>query len=69
MKEQIVITALLGLSFLVLFGIAELLYHYGKVKAEITRKTVHIGTGILTLYFRCFWKAIGRYYFCAAVLR
>lgn len=51
MKEQIIITALLGLSFLVLFGIAELLYHYGKVKAEITRKTVHIGTGILTLLF------------------
>lgn len=51
MKEQIVITALLGLSFLVLFGIAELLYHFAGVKAEITRKTVHIGTGILTLLF------------------
>lgn len=51
MKEQLVITALLGLSFLLLFGVAELLYHYAKIKAEITRKMVHIGTGILTLLF------------------
>jgi dolichol kinase len=51
MNEQIIITALLGLSFLVLFGVAELLYHYARVKSEITRKTVHIGTGILTLLF------------------
>lgn len=57
MKEQIVITAVLGLSFLVLFGIAELLYHYAKVKAEITRKTVHIGTGILTLLFPVLLKS------------
>lgn len=51
MKQQLLITILLGLSFLALFGAAELLYHYAKVKAEITRKTVHIGTGILTLLF------------------
>ena len=51
MKQQIVITLVLGLSFLILFGIAELLYHYANIKAEITRKTVHIGTGILTLLF------------------
>ena len=51
MKQQMIITAALGLSFLALFGIAEMLYHYAKVKAEITRKTVHTGTGILTLLF------------------
>jgi len=35
--------------FLILFGIAELLYHCGKVQVEITRKIVHLGTGLITL--------------------
>ena len=42
---------ILGACFLVLFGLAELLYHFVKVKAELTRKLVHAGTGFLTLLF------------------
>jgi dolichol kinase len=57
MKQQIIITAILAGSFLVLFGIAELLYHYGKVRAELTRKLVHVGTGILTLLFPILLKS------------
>jgi phytol kinase len=41
----------LGLCFLALFAIAELLYHIARWKAEHTRKLVHAGTGILTLLF------------------
>ena len=41
-------------SFLVLFGMAELLYHYLKVPGETTRKIVHIGTGLITLSFPLF---------------
>ncbi len=43
--------AILAASFLGLFGIAELLYHFAKVKVELTRKLVHLGTGALTLLF------------------
>lgn len=42
---------LLGIAFLALFAIAELLYHRTKVKAEYTRKFVHVITGLLTLLF------------------
>jgi phytol kinase len=38
-------------SFLLLFGVAELLYHKLKVKVEITRKLVHMVTGLLALLF------------------
>lgn len=51
MNQQLINTAILAGSFLALFGLAELLYHFAKVKAEITRKIVHFGTGILTLLF------------------
>lgn len=37
--------------FILLFIVAELLYHKAKVKAEYTRKFVHVGTGLLTLLF------------------
>lgn len=40
--------------FLVLFGLAEILYHYARVYVEITRKMVHIGTGLITLSFPVF---------------
>lgn len=43
--------ALLSASFLALFGIAEVLYHFAHVKVELTRKLVHLGTGALTLLF------------------
>lgn len=41
----------LTLAFLVLFGIAEVLYHKLQISVEYTRKLVHIGTGLLTMLF------------------
>ena len=49
--RDIINTVILAGSFLALFGIAELLYHKFNVRAEYTRKLVHIGTGLLTLLF------------------
>lgn len=51
MNKEILNTIILAFSFLALFGIAELLYHFLKVKVELTRKLVHVGTGLLTLLF------------------
>ena len=51
MKEEIVLPLLLACCFLILFGFAEFLYHKRKMKAEWTRKIVHIVTGIITLLF------------------
>lgn len=42
---------MLACCFLALFGVSEWLYHIGKVKAEWTRKIVHLATGLLTLLF------------------
>ncbi|MFY9309035.1 MAG: phosphatidate cytidylyltransferase [Bacteroidia bacterium] len=50
-KTDLLNTAILAGAFLLLFGFAEILYHYFKAKVEITRKIVHFGTGILTLLF------------------
>ena len=50
-QQEIIYMAIYAGSFLALFGIAELLYHYAKVYIEITRKVVHIGTGLITLSF------------------
>lgn len=44
-------TLILAGCYLALFTIGELLYHVGKVKVEITRKFVHVGTGLLALLF------------------
>lgn len=44
-------TILLGGIFLLLFLITELLHRKLKVHAEITRKIVHVTTGIITLLF------------------
>ena len=44
-------TIFLSAGFLALFGLAELFYFSGKVKAEYTRKFVHLSSGILTLTF------------------
>lgn len=41
----------LALAFLVLFASAEWLYHKQEVKAEVTRKYVHLATGLLTMLF------------------
>ncbi|OJV22685.1 MAG: hypothetical protein BGO21_05895 [Dyadobacter sp. 50-39] len=49
--KEIIQPLLLACCFLALFALAELLYHFGKIRAEWTRKIVHIGTGLLTLLF------------------
>ncbi len=51
MKQDIINTVLFGAAFLVLFASAELLYHIFKIRAEFTRKYVHISSGIITLLF------------------
>jgi dolichol kinase len=51
MSKEIINTLLLAGSFLFLFCIAEILYHKLKMKADNTRKIVHIGTGLLTILF------------------
>ena len=50
MKELLNVVVL-ALSFLALFALGEVLYHYLKIGVEWTRKCVHIGTGVLTLLF------------------
>ena len=49
--KEITSPLILACCFLALFALAEWLYHFRKVKAEWTRKLVHIGTGLLTLLF------------------
>lgn len=51
MNSDLLNTIILAGAFLMLFVFAEILYHRYKVHAEITRKIVHIFTGILTLLF------------------
>jgi len=51
MSHYYINTILLAFAFLLLFGIAELLYHFLNVKVELTRKLVHFGTGLLTMTF------------------
>ncbi len=51
MNTNILNTIILGAFFLVVFGIAELLYHKANIKVELTRKFVHIGSGLIALLF------------------
>lgn len=51
MNNAIGNTTLLAACFLLLFGLAEILYHKFAVRVEYTRKIVHLGTGLLTLLF------------------
>jgi phytol kinase len=51
MKTEIINTLILAASFIALFIIAEWLYHFLNIKVELTRKLVHLGTGLLTLLF------------------
>lgn len=59
----------MAVPFLLLFALSEWLYHQRKAQAEITRKLVHIGTGLLTLLFpvvfQFLWQVI---VICAAFL-
>jgi len=51
MKDSLSGTLILALAYLILFGTAELIYHKAQVKAEVSRKLVHIMTGVLALSF------------------
>ncbi len=51
MNELYINTAITSLLFLVIFGVAELAYVKFSIKVEITRKFVHIGSGLLCLSF------------------
>lgn len=53
-QTELIHTTLYAGLFLILFGVAEMLYHFAKVYVEITRKVVHIGTGLITLSFPLF---------------
>jgi phytol kinase len=54
MSTQFIYCLILGGSFLALFALGELLYHVAKIQAEYTRKLIHVGTGLLTLFFPVF---------------
>ena len=51
MSKSILNTGILAVAFLLLFALSEFLYHRVKLSSDITRKIVHVGTGILTLLF------------------
>ncbi|MBL1278700.1 MAG: hypothetical protein COA33_000375 [Fluviicola sp.] len=51
MSDNILYTILLSFAYLILFASAELFYHKLKFKAEVTRKYVHIVTGLLAMLF------------------
>ena len=69
MKNEILNTTILAFAFLMLFALAELFNHISLgVRAELTRKLVHFGTGVLTLLFQVMLKQpLGHYCFCAPV--
>lgn len=51
MNDNFINTIFLALAFLVLFISSELMYHKLGVKAENTRKYVHVVTGVLAMLF------------------
>lgn len=51
MKTDLVNTGALALTFISLFIVSELFYHFCKLQVELTRKLVHTGTGLITLFF------------------
>lgn len=51
MSSDISHSLILAFSFLFLFSLAEVLYHFFHLKAEYTRKLVHFSTGFITLLF------------------
>ena len=48
---ELIQTGIYAGLFLVLFTLGELLYHVAKLPVEITRKFVHVGTGLICLSF------------------
>ncbi|MCU0433011.1 MAG: phosphatidate cytidylyltransferase [Bacteroidia bacterium] len=57
MDNQLIHCLWLGACFLTLFSTGEILYHKFGVRAEYTRKLIHLGTGILTLLFPVFLRS------------
>ena len=53
-KIELIHTAVYAGVFAVLFAFGEILYHWLKVPVEITRKFVHLGTGLICLTFPFF---------------
>lgn len=51
MINDLLNTIILSGTFLVLFALGELMYHKFSVKSELSRKFVHLGTGLLTMLF------------------
>lgn len=51
MSYNLLNTLVLAGCYILLFVVGELLYHIFRVKAELTRKLVHMGTGMLALLF------------------
>lgn len=51
MKNDLLNMLILALIFLLLFAISEILYHQCRIKVEMTRKLVHVGTGLICLFF------------------
>jgi phytol kinase len=62
MKQEVLYIIYFMAAFLGLFASAELIYLFGKVKAGITRKIVHVGSGLITLLFPFYltshWSAL-----------
>lgn len=48
---------MISIAGLSLFALTELLYHRFGVKAEITRKTAHVGSGLLSLLFPVYFHS------------
>ncbi|MCA6362959.1 MAG: phosphatidate cytidylyltransferase [Bacteroidetes bacterium] len=57
MDNQLIHCLWLGACFLALFSTGEILYHKFGVRAEYTRKLIHLGTGVLTLLFPVFLRS------------
>jgi phytol kinase len=57
MSGQLLNTFFLASCFLFLFGAGEVLYYKLKINVEISRKIVHIGTGLLTMLFPILLKS------------
>lgn len=56
MTTELIHTAWLAGAFLVLFASGEFFLHVRKVTVELTRKWIHLGTGLLSLLFPVFLK-------------
>ncbi len=57
MHTEILNALRLGMAFVIIFGLAELLFHLLGVRAEITRKFTHTGAGLLSLAFPLFLRS------------